>query len=109
MARSSATAKRPKPQPITTGSNVPLTGRAADLWREVQSTWSLDAAAIELLRCACESLTRADECAAIVNAEGTAVRDRWGQVKVHPVALLERDLRGQAARQLAALGLSLGE
>jgi hypothetical protein len=102
-------AKPAKPQPITTGSNVPLTGRAADLWREVQATWNLDAAATELLRCACESLTRADECAAIVNAEGTTVRDRWGQVKVHPAALLERDLRGQASRQLAALGLALGE
>jgi hypothetical protein len=104
--------KSPKPAAstaVSTGSNVALTGRAAELWREVQATWNLDAAATELLRCACESLTRADECAAIVNAEGTAVRDRWGQVKVHPVALLERDLRGQASRQLAALGLALGE
>jgi len=104
--------KSPKPaasKAVSTGSNVALTGRAAELWREVQATWNLYAAATELLRCACESLTRADECAAIVNAEGTAVRDRWGQVKVHPVALLERDLRGQASRQLAALGLALGE
>jgi hypothetical protein len=90
-------------------SAVELRGRAADLWREVQASWNLDAAAVELLRCACESLTRADECAAIVNAEGPVVRDRWGQTKAHPAALLERDLRGQAARQLAALGLTLGE
>lgn len=90
-------------------SAVELRGRGADLWREVQAGWNLDAAALELLRCACESMTRADECAAIVNAEGTVVRDRWGQTKVHPAALLERDLRGQAARQLAALGLALGD
>jgi len=109
MARSKTIPKPSKSQPVATGTNVPLKGRAADLWREIQATWSLDAAALELLRCACESLTRADECAAIVNAEGTTVRDRWGQVKVHPVALLERDLRGQASRQLAALGLTLGE
>jgi hypothetical protein len=88
---------------------VQLRGRAADLWREVQANWNLDAAALELLRCACESMTRAEQCAVIVNAEGTVVRDRWGQTKAHPAALLERDLRGQAARQLAALGLALGE
>lgn len=86
---------------------VLLSGRAARVWREVQAGWSLDPASLELLRCAVEALQRADECARQVDAEGQTFRDRWGQVRPHPAALLERDHRGQAARHLQALGVSL--
>ena len=86
---------------------VELSGRAARVWREVQVGWSLDPASIELLRCACEALQRADEAAAVVSREGQVFRDRWGQVRPHPAALLERDHRSQAARHLATLGVSL--
>jgi hypothetical protein len=86
---------------------VELSGRAARVWREVQAGWALDPASLELLRCAVEALQRADECARQVNAEGSTFRDRWGQVRPHPAALLERDHRGQAARHLQALGVSL--
>lgn len=87
--------------------SVELSGRAARVWLEVQAGWSLDPTSLELLRCAVEALQRADECARQVNAEGSTFRDRWGQVRPHPAALLERDHRGQAARHLQALGVSL--
>ena len=87
--------------------SVELSGRAARVWREVQAGWSLDPASLELLRCAVEALQRADECARQVNAEGSTFRARWGPVRPHPAALLERDHRGQAARHLQALGVSL--
>ncbi len=86
---------------------VVLAGRAAALWDEVRAGWALPPPAEELLRCACEALTRADEAAAIVTREGAVFRDRWGQVRPHPAALLERDHRGQAARHLQALGIAL--
>jgi len=86
---------------------VELSGRAARVWREVQAGWSLDPASLELLRCACEALQRADEAAAVVSREGQVFRDRWGQSRPHPAALLERDHRAQAARHLATLGVSL--
>jgi hypothetical protein len=86
---------------------VELSGRAARVWREVQAGWSLDPASLELLRCAVEALQRADECARQVKAEGLTFRDRWGQVRPHPAALLERDHRAQAARHLQVLGVSL--
>jgi hypothetical protein len=89
------------------GAVVELSGRAARVWREVQAGWSLDPASLELLRCAVEALQRADECARQVNAEGSTFRDRWGQVRPHPAALLERDHRAQAARHLQVLGVSL--
>jgi hypothetical protein len=68
---------------------------------------SLDPASLELLRCACEALQRADEAALVVSREGQVFRDRWGQVRPHPAAILERDHRAQAARNLATLGVSL--
>lgn len=101
-AAASATAADASPE-----WSVELSGRAARVWREVQAGWSLDPASLELLRCAVEALQRADECARQVNAEGSTFRDRWGQVRPHPAALLERDHRGQAARHLQALGVSL--
>jgi P27 family predicted phage terminase small subunit len=86
---------------------VGLRGRAIGLWQDVQREWSLDPAGLELLRLACEAMSRADECAEVVNREGATYRDKWGQPRAHPSALLERDYRGQAARHLAALGVSL--
>lgn len=88
---------------------VVLTGRAAALWSEVRAGWSLPPPAEQLLLCACEALARAEEMAVVVSREGAVFRDRWGQVRPHPAALLERDHRGQAARHLQALGIALEE
>jgi len=89
------------------GGHVVLRGRAADLWRDVQAAWSLNAPALELLRCAVEALARADEAAEIVSRDGPVFVDRWGQPRQHPAATLELNHRGQAARYLQALGLTL--
>ena len=86
---------------------VALNARAAALYADVAGGWALDSAARELLRLACEAVTRADEAAAIVTAEGQVFRDRWGQVRPHPAAMLERDHRQAAARMLQQLGVSL--
>lgn len=89
------------------GGHVALRGRAAELWRETQAAWSLNAPALELLRCAVEALARADEAAEIVSRDGLTFVDRWGQPRQHPAAALELNHRGQAARYLQALGLTL--
>ena len=89
------------------GSVVGLRGRAVALWHDVQREWDLDPAGLELLRLACESMSRADEAAETVNREGSVFRDKYGQPKAHPSALLERDYRAQAARHLASLGMAL--
>ncbi len=89
------------------GGHVALRGRAAELWRSVQAAWALNAPALELLRCAVESLARADEAAEIVTREGLTFVDRWGQPRQHPAAVLELNHRGQAARYLQALGVTL--
>jgi hypothetical protein len=87
--------------------HVVLRGRAAELWRDVQAQWALNAPAVELLRCAVEAMVRADEAAEIVSKQGPVFIDRWGQPRQHPAAVLELNHRGQAARYLQALGVTL--
>jgi len=94
-------------KPAAGDGHVALRGRAADLWRDVQSQWVLNSAALELLRCAVEALARADEAAEIVTRDGAVFVDRWGQPRQHPAAALELNHRGQAARYLQALGVTL--
>jgi len=86
---------------------VVLNERARAVWGVVTREWLLDPASVELLRSACESMTRSDEAAAIVSREGQVVRDRWGQARPHPAAIAERDHRAAAARCLQALGVVL--
>lgn len=86
---------------------VVLNDRARAVWAAVVREWSLDPASLEVLRAACESITRADEAAAIVSREGQVFRDRWGQARPHPAAIAERDHRAAAARSLQALGVVL--
>ena len=99
--------RSPASKPTASDGHVALRGRAADLWRDVQAQWVLNAPALELLRCAVEALARADEAAEIVTREGVVFVDRWGQPRQHPAAVLELNHRGQAARYLQALGVTL--
>ena len=101
-------AKQSTSDTATSGDgHVALRGRAAELWRSAQAEWALNSPALELLRCAVEALARADEAAAIVTRDGAVFVDRWGQPRQHPAAVLELNHRGQAARYLQALGVTL--
>jgi hypothetical protein len=101
------TATKKTSDTATGDGHVVLRGRALELWRAVQAEWSLNAPALELLRCAVEALARADQAAAIVTRDGAVFVDRWGQPRQHPAAILELNHRGQAARYLQALGVTL--
>ena len=82
---------------------VELTGERLKLWNDVRTRWALEPASENILRNACESLERAAVYGEIVRQEGGVYRDRFGGIKPHPAAMLERDFRGLAARQLAQL------
>jgi phage terminase small subunit len=102
MRKTAGKAAAAKPRPP-----IALNSRATALYGDVLSGWDLDAASREVLRLACEAVTRADEAAEIVSKEGQVFRDRWGQVRPHPAAMLERDHRQAASRMLQQLGVSL--
>src|SRR5689334_5701530 len=83
-----------------------LSDRAADLWREIVEEYVLVPHQLELLRRACEAADRADEARQLLEAEGLTITDRYGQVKPHPAANIERDSRLAEARLLRELALS---
>lgn len=59
-------------------------------------------------RLACECLTKAADAEAITSREGMSIGDAKGAAKPHPMALLARDYRAQAASTLQRILSNLG-
>ena len=91
------------PSPVAAPVSIVLTGERKRLWDDVRSRFDLESASESILRNACESLERAAQLSEQVDREGATFRDRFGGIKPNPAAMLERDFRGLAARQLACL------
>jgi P27 family predicted phage terminase small subunit len=83
--------------------------RSKALWRALVAEHAFEVQELELLRRACEASDRADEARALLAADGLVVRDRYGQVKPHPAAVIERDSRTALARMLRELALQPSE
>lgn len=84
-----------------------LTGETRKMWDRLQADYVLDdAAAMSLLQAACEAFQRAQEARALIDKEGAVLKDRFGQLKAHPAAAIERDSRGQMISALRALRLA---
>ncbi len=83
-----------------------LSDRAQGLWRQIVEEFLLAPHQYELLRRACEAADRADEARELLGSEGLTVTDRYGQVKPHPAAGIERDSRIAEARLIRELALS---
>jgi hypothetical protein len=66
-----------------------------------------DSGGLEILRTALEAFDVMRAAQAVVKAEGSVTKDRFGQPKVHPAALVERDARGQYLAALKSLNLDL--
>jgi len=88
--------------------NVPnhLKAPGRRLWRAATADYSIDAAGLELLRLAAESLDRADEARQAIAHDGAYLPARYGGVRPHPALAVERDSRLAAARLIRELGLA---
>ena len=83
-----------------------LSARAQGLWRSIVAEFLLAPHQIELLRRACESSDRADQARELLLDEGLTTTDRYGQIKPHPAANIERDSRIAEARLIRELALT---
>ncbi len=93
------------------GLTVPkhLSADAKTMWRRLMEDFHLeDAAALALLRAACEAFDRCNEARQQIAKEGATLKDRFGQVRAHPAVAVERDARGQMISALRALRLDPG-
>ena len=82
--------------------------RPSGLWTRLQGEYRvLDAAGLAVLEQALRAFDRAEEARRLLDREGCVVKDRWGQVKLHPAASVERDARAAFLSALKQLGVEI--
>jgi len=74
-------------------------------WREIARTYELESHHVRLLILACEALDRGKQARELLDREGLVVQDRYGQVRAHPAAAIERQAAVTFARLVRELGL----
>jgi P27 family predicted phage terminase small subunit len=86
-----------------------LSDDGREFWSSVISEFSInDAAGFALLLTACEALDRMATARRVIQAEGEVVKDRYGQPRVHPACVLEKDSRNGFLAAMRALHLEIG-
>ncbi|WP_445501109.1 P27 family phage terminase small subunit [Microvirga sp. G4-2] len=78
------------------------------LWRELMEPHRFeDAASLALLRTTLEAHRRVRKCREAIDSEGETVKDRFDQLKPHPLLGAERDARAAFLAGMRALNLDL--
>jgi P27 family predicted phage terminase small subunit len=71
-----------------------LSDAAKHWFREIAEAYAItDRAGLLLLQQAAEAWDRAAECREAIARDGSTTRDRFGQVRAHPLLAAERDAR----------------
>jgi hypothetical protein len=78
------------------------------LWDAITANYVLDDdAALEVLATALEARSRMRRCRETIDRDGETIRDRWGQVRAHPLLVAERGARDSYLASLRLLNLDL--
>ena len=81
-----------------------------DLWRRLTDGYAIsDEGGRAVLEVAARACDRAEDCRRRVAKDGPTVRDRWRQVKPHPLLAVERAARAQMLQAVKQLALPLPE
>ena len=79
------------------------------MWRDITAEFSFDdPASLALLRSALEAHMRARRCRVVIDRDGETVKDRFFQVRAHPLLAAERDARAAFLASMRALNLDVG-
>lgn len=85
-----------------------LSVEARKSWRSIADEYDIgDDASLLILTTAFEAFDRMREAQASISTDGTTIRDRFGQVKAHPLLSVERDARAAFMAGLRQLNLDL--
>jgi P27 family predicted phage terminase small subunit len=85
-----------------------LSAEARRWWREIRDEYDIrDAAGLLLLQTAAEQFGRMRAEEAVIDREGSTVKDRFGQPKQHPAVLNAREARSAMLKCLRSLNLDL--
>lgn len=77
-------------------------------WKTIVELFELEAHHLRVLTAAAEAFDRKEEARRLIAAEGLVVRDRFGTLKPHPAAAIERDSRLAFGRLVRELDLDVG-
>ena len=87
---------------------VHLSKEAKAIWKDLLAEYGIDdVAGLRILRVALESFDRAQSARVSIDRIGLLVKDKFGQVKPHPLLPIERDSRAAFLAGLKALNLDL--
>lgn len=92
------------------GSKAPggLSVEARRRWSALVSEYSIvDAAGVQILATALEAFDRMRQAQRRIRKDGTTTKDRFGQLRAHPLLVIERDARAAWLAGLKALNLDL--
>jgi phage terminase small subunit len=101
------------PKPRTAGIKTPPAPHhfgpiEKRMWRELSAAFAFDdPASLAILRVALEAHGRSRECREAIDRDGAAIRDRWQQLKPHPLLASERDARAAFLAAMRSLNLDL--
>jgi P27 family predicted phage terminase small subunit len=85
-----------------------LSADARRWWRKIQAEYDIaDDAGRLLLQTTFEAFDRMRNCQAAIARDGELVKDRFEQLKPHPLLSAERDARSQMLAGLKALNLDI--
>ncbi len=85
-----------------------LSREACRWWRRLTTEYEIgDDAGRLILMTAMEAFDRMREAQAVLGKDGLTIKDRFDQVKVHPLTVVERDSRAQMMAALKALNLDI--
>ena len=81
-----------------------------ELWTKLVSAYALeDEGGMAVLAVACRAADREETCRAVVAKQGMTVKDRFRQVRPHPLLAVERAARAQVLTALRQLALPIPE
>jgi phage terminase small subunit len=96
----------PVPEPVSLDAPPSdLSAAAQEFWRQVMGAFELERHHVVTLNLALHAWDRAEEARMIVDRDGMTVRDRFAQLRPHPMLAVERDARGQYARLMREVDL----
>ena len=85
-----------------------LSTEARGIWRRLVTNYGIqDRAGLAVLRVGLEAHDRMRQAQQQVATDGASARDRWGQVKAHPLLSVERDARAQFLAAVKALNFDV--
>lgn len=89
-------------------STVNLSKEAAEWYERLISEYGIsDDAGLLLLQTGLEAFDRMRECQLAVVRDGAQIKDRFEQLKPHPLLSVERDSRAQMLAALKSLNLDM--